>query len=70
MNEYNEDQRQSQCKDYFKDNFIVWKETLKILANTHFMEGCERLDGPWRFVFVGEHFLCFKDIYYKKILND
>jgi hypothetical protein len=28
MNEYNEDQKQSQCKDYFKDNFIVWKETL------------------------------------------
>jgi len=46
MNEYNEDQRQSQCKDYFKNNFIVWKETLKILANTPFMEGCERLDGP------------------------
>jgi hypothetical protein len=42
MNEYNEDQGQSQCKDYF----IVWKETLWILANTHFMEGCERLDGP------------------------
>jgi len=60
MNEYNEDQGQSQCKDYF----IVWKETLWILANTHFMEGCERLDGPWRFVFVGQHFLCFKDIYF------
>jgi hypothetical protein len=45
MNEYNEDQRQFQCKDYFKD-FIVWKETLKIVTNTHFMEGCERLDGP------------------------
>jgi hypothetical protein len=43
---------------------------LWILANTHFMEGCERLDGPWRFVFVGQHFLCFKDIYFLKILND
>ncbi len=69
MNEYNEDQRQFQCKDYFKD-FIVWKETLKIVTNTHFMEGCERLDGPWRFIFVGQHFFVFQRYVFKKAWND